>query len=248
MQINFAGFVPISTIDYTGKSSCVVFFKGCQFDCVYCHNHDHIDTTEMVDEWAIKDKIMQSSSFVNSVVFSGGEATNQSSVLISLAEYVVDELGLDVGIHTNGYNPDVIQKMINADVVNKVFMDLKACPTDNLLYNRVAGRHVDVKRIVQSIEILDKNYVETELRTTVFDNLIGEHGAIDDIAFWLNRNIKHKHCFEYVLQKGLIENAPKGSGLVEIDEELLISLAKGHVKLLFENVFVRTQKRNRIEI
>lgn len=246
MKVNFADFVPISTIDYTGKSACVVFFKGCLFNCGYCHNHDHIDTINIVDEQVIRDKISSSAPFVTGVVFSGGETTAQPQALMSLATFV-KELGLDVAIQTNGYYPHVVHELVKKNLIDKVFMDLKACPTNIPLYKKVVGRNIDVNRILHTIEILDSKSVPTELRTTVFKNLNGVPEDIDDVVFWLHRNIRHKENFEYVLQRGMLKNAPEGCGLIEVDEEYLLNLANGHVKPIFKNVSVRTEK-GRVEV
>ena len=34
------GLQRTSTIDFPGRLSCVVFARGCDLDCFYCHNRE----------------------------------------------------------------------------------------------------------------------------------------------------------------------------------------------------------------
>ena len=38
--MNIAAYIKTSTIDYPGHISSVVFTKGCNMKCEYCHNKD----------------------------------------------------------------------------------------------------------------------------------------------------------------------------------------------------------------
>src|SRR5659263_174003 len=43
MKLIFSGIViPISTIDWYGRSVSVIFFNGCNFKCLYCSNNSFI--------------------------------------------------------------------------------------------------------------------------------------------------------------------------------------------------------------
>lgn len=37
-MIKIGGFVKTSFVDYPGKIASVVFTRGCNFNCGYCHN------------------------------------------------------------------------------------------------------------------------------------------------------------------------------------------------------------------
>jgi Pyruvate-formate lyase-activating enzyme len=37
------GSMAVSTLDYPGKTSLVIFTAGCNFRCPYCHNPELID-------------------------------------------------------------------------------------------------------------------------------------------------------------------------------------------------------------
>jgi pyruvate formate lyase activating enzyme len=38
MKVNFGGIVPLSTVDWLGRASMVVFLRGCPLRCPHCHN------------------------------------------------------------------------------------------------------------------------------------------------------------------------------------------------------------------
>lgn len=62
---------------------------------------------------------------VSGVVFSGGEPTMQKEPLLMLAR-AAKKMGLAVGIHTNGINPDTLQALIDAGLVDHIALDIKA--------------------------------------------------------------------------------------------------------------------------
>ena len=82
----FSGIViPVSTIDWYGRSASVVFFNGCNFNCIYCSNKNFIDISDrleplfrkgnVVDIEEIEKQIRDARAFISAVVFSGGEPT-----------------------------------------------------------------------------------------------------------------------------------------------------------------------------
>lgn len=81
-----------SNVDGPGNRF-VVFFQGCNFDCIACHNpqtipgHDPIDGVDgprrrSVDE--LLEEIRRAAPFIRGVTASGGEATQQPSFLYRL--------------------------------------------------------------------------------------------------------------------------------------------------------------------
>jgi len=62
---------------------------------------------------------------VSGVVFSGGEPTMQKEALLSLARSS-KEMGLVVGIQTNGVFTDTLEALIGEGIVDRVALDIKA--------------------------------------------------------------------------------------------------------------------------
>jgi len=175
MMVNLNKIEHISSVDYPGKMACVVFFNGCPWRCGYCHNKQTWDAVNMVDVEYVKAEIKSCLPFVSAVVFSGGEPTMQIEPLIDLCKYS-KELGLFVGIETNGYYPEnyiYIQKY-----VDKIFLDIKA-PLNK--YSEYLG-------ITQNIRCLSR--LKTTLRLKLpFEIRIVDTGNAKEIA----ASIKTKH-------------------------------------------------------
>lgn len=124
LNVNYGGFVYLSTKDWPGRSVCTVFLRGCPLRCSYCHNAT-IQTGESgVDSGEIIRKIEDSLALVSGVVFSGGEPTLQGDALLALAR-AAKERGLLVGIQTNGYFPDVLSRLIDERLVDRIALDYK---------------------------------------------------------------------------------------------------------------------------
>jgi len=62
---------------------------------------------------------------ISGVVFSGGEPTLQKEALIELARSS-KEMGLAVGVQTNGVCPDTLDALIGEGIVDRIALDIKA--------------------------------------------------------------------------------------------------------------------------
>ncbi|MBW3021697.1 4Fe-4S cluster-binding domain-containing protein, partial [Candidatus Woesearchaeota archaeon] len=102
MEAYIAGIVPMSTVDWPGNISLVVFFGGCDFKCGYCYNSKLIEFKPEYKKRLVevKDEIKKSMGFIDAVLFSGGECCLQLQAIENLAGFV-KKLGLKVGIETN---------------------------------------------------------------------------------------------------------------------------------------------------
>lgn len=219
MKVNFGKIVSISTVDWRGRSACVVFFNRCNFKCIYCQNHELLNKTNLVDIDIIKNKIKEQKNFISAIVFSGGEPTMQCIALEKLAKFSKD-IGLLVGIETNGYYPIVLEKLSNKKLVDKIFLDIKTSLLDQKKYSEITGGIVDVnKKVIESLRI--QNTV-VEARTTVFRFIVDD---ILDIAKYLK---EHDYKQTYVLQQGIPRYAPEEKIRKEkfVSKKELIDIAK----------------------
>ena len=124
MNVNYGGFVPISTVDWRGRSVCTVFLRGCPVHCHYCHNPNIQAGSDPrpVDE--ILDLIHSSRMLISGVIFSGGEPTMQKDALIALAEGC-RAMDLKVGVQTNGVYPETLEALIERSLIDLVHLDIK---------------------------------------------------------------------------------------------------------------------------
>ncbi len=234
MEINFGGIIPISTIDWYGKVSIVIFFRKCPLRCPFCQNYKLLDEDNLVDIKEIESEIEKAKDFVNAVVFSGGEPMMQFDQIKSLADFA-KRCKLFVGIETNGCYPERLKELIERDLVDKVFLDVKAPLSDPELYSKVIGGD-DAKTVSLVRKSLEICKDRLEVRTTVFKGLIFKKEHIKAIA-------EEIPDVTYVIQQGRPEQGPneelKQYGVPSRDE--LVELAR-IARQFLSHVRIRTKE------
>lgn len=209
MKINLGGIIDVSTVDWYGKSAMVIFFNSCPFSCPYCQNFKLLNKVNFIDIEEVEKKILESKSFVSSIVFSGGEPTMQFDALEHLAKFTKN-LGLLVGIETNGYYPDRLESLVNKGLVDKIFLDIKAPLDDRGEYCMLTGLKDAAPRVYESLHLTLPNESPVEVRTTVFRYF----PDVLEIA----KSLIDINCY-YVIQQGLPEYSPDG----DIKKEMCLS-------------------------
>ncbi|WP_026459241.1 anaerobic ribonucleoside-triphosphate reductase activating protein [Schaalia vaccimaxillae] len=181
-DLQIAGLVPMSTVDWPGKFAASLFLQGCPWLCPYCQNSAIIDPKiPGVVAWsALEDLLARRHGLLDGVVFSGGEATRQIALGAGMRR--VRELGFGVGLHTAGPYPTRLRELLDEGLVDWVGIDVKAM-ADN--YETVAGRPGAGAKAWESLGIvLDHGEVDHEVRLTVYpdgprDGLEVAHRALE---------------------------------------------------------------------
>ena len=171
-DLQIAGLVPMSTVDWPGKFAASLFLQGCPWACPYCHNSAIIDPRiPGVVAWgALEDLLARRRGLLDGVVFSGGEATRQIALGAAMAR--VRELGFGVGLHTAGPYARRLAELLGAGLVDWVGIDVKATPSN---YEAVAGRSGAGERAWESLGIvLAHPEVDHEVRLTVYPDGPGD--------------------------------------------------------------------------
>lgn len=178
-----------SMIDYPDKV-CTTLFSGiCNFDCEFCYNKGLLKEKELNFEKDILPKLIDRKDFINHIIISGGECTIHEDF-----EKIVNTLyenGFKIGIHTNGYSPEILERVI--DKLDYIGMDIK---NDFENYNDITKTNVDVEKIKKSVDLILNSKVNYEFRTTVYPKYLDEENVVK-IAEYL----KEKKVKKYVLQK-----------------------------------------------
>ncbi|WP_407354762.1 anaerobic ribonucleoside-triphosphate reductase activating protein [Methanolobus sp. WCC5] len=252
MKVNYGSMVPISTVDWHGKVSIVLFLRGCPYRCPYCQNHALLFEHNMVDASVLEAEIKKSRPFVSSVVFSGGEPLMQKDAVIHLARYA-KKIGLLVGIHTNGHYPHVMAELIKERLVEKFFIDVKAPLDDAESYAKAIGCmdftdiHIDpgvaMGKVCQSIDLVLGNDIGLELRTTIIRDFMGSADDVRNIACSINE-LTARQAVTYVLQQGFAANSLLGSlrDKKPLSRDELLGLADVAHEFL-DNIYVRTKEK-----
>jgi len=160
MKMNIGGIIPLSTNEWKGHISTVIFFNGCPFRCSYCHNYELIEQTSYIDEWDVYDEISKQTPFIDSVIVSGGEPTMQPEALENVLSFS-KFMDLQTAIETNGYYPNVIEHLSIKHLIDLVFIDVKTTEKD---YNILTGKNDAYEKLMTTLTI-DVPFYK---RTTVF--------------------------------------------------------------------------------
>lgn len=170
--MRIGGFLKQSLIDWEGKLVAVVFTKGCNFRCGYCHNPslvvpELLNRTPDVPLEEIRAYLSARREWLDGVVVTGGEPTLQPD----LAEFLewVQGWGLRVKLDTNGTHPEVLSELFRKNLVNFVALDVKHFVT-RADYARVTPTvtAADVEAIRRTLALLrEHREVERRFRTTL---------------------------------------------------------------------------------
>ena len=179
-DLQIAGLVPLSTVDWPGKLAASIFLQGCPWRCVYCQNHEILDprTPGSVPWSQVVELLQRRRGLLDGLVFSGGEATRQPGLLSAAQE--VKALGFVVGLHTAGIYPGNLARLLAADAVDWVGLDIKALPEH---YAQVVGRPNSAPKAWQCLQVLLEAAAgggpEFEVRTTVVPSDVTADDAVE---------------------------------------------------------------------
>jgi len=168
--MEISGFVKLSTIDFPGILSAVIFTQGCNLDCIFCHNRHLIPIEKgKIMEEEVLSYLFRARDMIDGVVITGGEPLLQSDIE-NFAEKI-KEIGLKVKIDTNGFFPEKLESLLSKSLVDFVALDVKAplIPED---YSYIAGKIItegDLEKLRKTIELVSGS-VKHEFRTTVLES------------------------------------------------------------------------------
>jgi pyruvate formate lyase activating enzyme len=178
--MRFGGFIKNSLIDYPGKISSVIFFKGCNFRCPYCHNKElvigpaHISSVSeqnpnVVDESFVFSFLEKRKKLIDGVVLSGGEPTLTKSLLRICQN--VKNMGFKIKLDTNGSYPNIVENLLYHGLIDYIAMDFKTSPDR---YPKYISNNVDLDAIKASIQLILDSNVNYEFRTTCVQPIVDE--------------------------------------------------------------------------
>lgn len=159
-----------SLIDYPQKIASIVFTPGCNLRCPYCHNPELVHPDEPLPEIphaALAEHLVRRRNVLDGVVITGGEPTLHGEDLVDFIQFVKD-MGYLVKLDTNGTNPALLKRLLEARLVDYVAMDVKTSLTE---YSRFGEAGLRAGAIRASIELLKNaqtaGIIEGEFRTTL---------------------------------------------------------------------------------
>ena len=200
------GFQKTTLLDYPEHVAATVFTGGCNFRCPYCQNGGLVTEPGRYGEVSAEEvwrHLEKRKGILDGVCITGGEATLQPD----LEEFIrrVKAMGYAVKLDTNGYRPDVLQRLFEEQLLDYVAMDVKASKEN---YARAVGwiactagknpegsavapeaqedmeHGLDIGRIEESVTLLQNSGIAYEFRTTAVKGLHTVE-EFDRIGAWL---------------------------------------------------------------
>ncbi|MCH4889192.1 anaerobic ribonucleoside-triphosphate reductase activating protein [Acidaminobacter sp. JC074] len=171
--MKIADYLKTSFIDYKDHVASVVFTSKCNFSCPFCHNKNILKTDDLISEKTVLKHLEKRRNILDGIVISGGEPTLQVGLTSFLQD--VKSLGYDVKLDTNGYRPQVVQRLIQMSLIDYVAMDIK---NTSSAYADTIGRDLELSKVYKTMEIIKNTPIEYEFRTTMIKDF---HADIESL-------------------------------------------------------------------
>lgn len=183
MKACINNIIPFSAVDGEGNRM-IVFFQGCNFKCMYCHNPetipfadvDHYEEGFVMTPEDIVEKAKAQMPFIRGVTLSGGECTASFPFLLETVKALKSE-GIHVLIDTNGHLDQERLKGL-ANLADGFMLDIKAIDSEN--HRVLTGVSNDL--VLQSFDTLMALNKLTEVRTVVLANVVDSKKTVDLVS------------------------------------------------------------------
>jgi pyruvate formate lyase activating enzyme len=212
--MNIGGFQKNSLIDFPETIACVVFTKGCNFICPYCHNPELVGSPlkkadSHYDENEIFKFLETRKGLLEGVVITGGEPTLQKGLIEFCKK--IKGMGYKIKLDSNGTRPDILAALLNSSLVDFISMDIKTSlenyhlvipkkintgkvATDNIDTYKIGTEKFDRGTIIKSIKLLMEQAPLYEFRTTCSKPFVDKE-IMHDIGTMI------KGASKYILQQ-----------------------------------------------
>ena len=115
--------------------------------------------------------VIHAKEFIDSIVFNGGEPTEQPEALLSMCELAKEE-GLLVKVQTNGSHPEIIKELVSRGIVDQISVDVKGFFKD---YPEITGvKDPNVDGVKQTLEIASNSKAKLEIVIPVIEGVNAE--------------------------------------------------------------------------
>lgn len=189
-EIRMFGYQATSLKDYPTLISSVIFLKGCNLTCSFCHNLNTMLNTEEFCEDTIRYSIYNaiSNKFSDAIVISGGEPTIHGTGLIHLIEYLKKYSDKFIKLDTNGTNPAIVEYLLEHKLIDFIAMDIKHDFED---YPTKVAYEGDIANLYSTVALINKSKIPHQFRTTMYKGM-----SYKDMAF-LSKNFPNIKLQEY---------------------------------------------------
>ncbi len=197
--MKIGGLQKLTLIDFPGKPAATVFLIGCNFRCPFCQNPELVDPEKSKKQPVISQReffkfLNIRKDFLEGVCVSGGEPTIHKDLFNFIKK--IKQKRFLVKLDTNGSNPEMLKKLLNADLLDFVAMDIKINIPD---FNKTIAE--------KSIKLIKNSGIDYEFRITVVPGIVNQKD-IQKIGKWL-KGIKKFALQQFQNQKVLDKSFEK---------------------------------------
>jgi pyruvate formate lyase activating enzyme len=242
-RLRVGGITDLSTVDWYGNVSLVVFFAGCNYRCPFCQNSGllPIDSGREIYLRTLRERIEANRVINDAIVFTGGEPILQPDAVLE-ATKLAKKYNLKTMLNTNCSIKDNLDRLLRSGLIDRVAIDVKA-PLDTEEYGKVTGRPDLGKESIEGIEhclnLSRKLGIEMEARTTIVPGISDDPNFISRIA-----EVIVGRCDIYFLQQydNTGEVLDRSLKLTRPPtREAMKALAHRALDAGLENVFIKTR-------
>lgn len=176
VNVLIAGIEKISLSDYKNKVATVIFTRGCNFRCPFCHNSSLVNNdASLINEEEIFSYLSKRRGIIDGVVISGGEPTLQKDLIPFVRK--IKDMGYEIKLDTNGSNYDVVKELIDLKLIDYVAMDIKNGPS---FYHDITGNvNINLDEIKKTINLLIDCGIDYEFRTTLVKEYFSKQSILE---------------------------------------------------------------------
>lgn len=227
--MKISGLQKLTLLDFPDVVSCIVFTKGCNLRCPFCHNSSLVVDSKLtpeIDEEEVFSYLNKRKNILDGVVISGGEPLLQKDIKDFIVKVKI--LGYKVKLDTNGVNSKLLSELIDEKLVDYVAMDIKNTFDK---YDMTTGKsNSRIDNIKESIRILKKEKIPYEFRTTI----VKDFHNIEDIK----KILKYINGSKYFIQNFVDNENTIKKGLTGFTKDELINI-NNELKKDFTNFKIR---------
>lgn len=224
----FGGFQKLTLLDFPEKVACIVFTKGCNFYCPFCHNSSLVHSSASdISEDEVLEYLAKRQGILEGVCISGGEPLLHDELEAFIKK--VKDMGYAVKLDTNGSFPEKLKSLVKKGLIDYVAMDIKNSFDK---YPPTCGvENIDISKIEESIDFLMSSSVDHEFRTTVVREL---HTTQDIVSICKRISGAKKYFIQNFVDSGdILEN-----GLNPMPDDILDKMLLEGMKFT-QNIFIR---------
>lgn len=176
-------------IDFPDELGIVTFTRGCNLRCPVCQNPSLVNLTHETASrpWSVDEIIVfAKDEWADGVCITGGEPTIHPDLPDAIEQ--IKKAGLKVKLDTNGTLPMMLKKLLDAELLDFVAMDVKA-PMKLESLERVTGNFWKsavtnlIDLLISSMAMIKRQAPKYHFRTVCFEKFLSPEdvGAIADM-------------------------------------------------------------------